>query len=429
MNCSTILFVEDDKTRLLEIKHCLQILGYKVSQIAVFEKHCIKTLPKSYLPVMLINGSLPTQINGLQAVNKIQNNSQIPVSCLTDSSEDTKQDKTRLDNPFTYIAEKQAEEDLDIPMEMVLYKRRIDIERRFQQQQSLMTVIDSMAYAVVVTDTNGHIQMMNSVAERLTGWNEEDAVSKDLVEVLALFDKETGEKLEHLAAEVITTGKTLNLPENCTLTAKNGKEIPIGDSIAPIRDSDGNITGAVLVFQDITKRKQTEAELLRNAFYDSLTGLPNRVLFLDRLRHSIGRRKRQQKLTNSFAVLFLDLDGFKKINDSFGHSVGDKFLIAIARKLESCLREVDTIARFGGDEFAVLLEDVKEISDATNIAERIQKSLAEPLNLDGNQITPSASIGITVSNGEEEPENLLRDADIAMYRAKGQVKGSYMVFG
>ena len=427
MNCSTILFVEDDKTRLLDIKHCLQTLGYTVSQIAVFEKHCIKTLPKSHLPIVLINASLPIKINGLQAVNKIQNNSQIPVSCLTDSSEDTKQDKTRLDKPFTYIAEQKAEEDLDIPMEMVLYKHQI--EKRFQQQQqSLMTIIDSMAYAVVVTDTNGHIQIMNSVAERLTGWNEEDAVSKDIVEVLALFDKETGEKLEHLAAEVITSGKTLNLPENCTLTAKNGKEIPIGDSIAPIRDTEGNITGAVLVFQDITKRKQTEAELLRNAFYDSLTSLPNRVLFLDRLRHSIGRRKRQQKLTHSFAVLFLDLDGFKKINDSFGHSVGDKFLIAIARKLESCLREVDTIARFGGDEFAVLLEDVKEISDATNIAERIQKTLAEPLNLDGNQIIPSASIGITVSNGDEEPENLLRDADIAMYRAKGQIKGSYVVF-
>jgi diguanylate cyclase (GGDEF)-like protein len=187
------------------------------------------------------------------------------------------------------------------------------------------------------------------------------------------------------------------------------------------------MTGAVLVFQDITQRKEIEAKLLRNACYDGLTKLPNRVLFLDRLRQAIERSKR--RIDYRFAVLFLDLDGFKGINDRFGHGVGDDFLVEIAQRLESSLRSGDTVARFGGDEFAVLLEDIKDVTDATNVAKRIQENLGLPLILNEHQIFPTASIGIALSGRDsEEPQNLLRDADIAMYRAKRQGKARYGIF-
>ena len=160
------------------------------------------------------------------------------------------------------------------------------------------------------------------------------------------------------------------------------------------------------------------AERLRyNAFHDALTGLPNRALFMDRLEHALEQGKRYQD--HLFAVLFLDLDRFKVVNDSLGHILGDQLLIAIARRLEACLRPTDTIARLGGDEFTILLEGLSDISDTIRIAERIQAELTLPFNLGGQEVFTTASIGIALSaTGYSQAEDLLRDADIAMYRAK-----------
>lgn len=309
---------------------------------------------------------------------------------------------------------------------MALYKHQSK-KILYKEKERLAAIINSIGSAVIVTDANGSIQMMNPIAEIITGWKQSEAFGKDLVEVVNLVNKDLGEKNENLAIHVIEAGEILNFPENCTLITKDGKQIAIGDNIAPIRDQNGNITGAVLLFQDITKRKQTEAQLIRNAFYDGLTALPNRVLFLDRLRQIIERSKRRSDFY--FAVLFLDLDGFKGINDRFGHGIGDDFLVAIARRLESCLRSGDTIARFGGDEFTVLLEDIKDVTEATNVAKRIQDSLRLPLNVNGHQLSTTASIGITWNfSNYQEPATLLRDADIAMYRAKRQGKATYAIF-
>jgi diguanylate cyclase (GGDEF)-like protein/PAS domain S-box-containing protein len=296
-----------------------------------------------------------------------------------------------------------------------------------ETQQRLATILESMGSAVVVADTNGYLEMMNPLAETLTGWKEQEVIGKELDKVLKLFDKETGEIIDNLPAQVMKAGEVINLPDNCTLVTKDGVEILIGDNVAPIRDRNGDITGIVLIFQDVTKRKQVEAHLLRNAFYDSLTGLPNRVLFLDRLRQTFERKKRRNNF--NFGILFLDLDSFKSVNDRFGHAMGDDLLVAIAKRLESCLRAGDTVARFGGDEFAVLLEDIKDVSDAVNVAKRIQEALKLKLELNGHEIINTASIGIALSgNHHEEPRSLLRDADVAMYRAKQAGKANYAVF-
>jgi diguanylate cyclase (GGDEF)-like protein/PAS domain S-box-containing protein len=172
---------------------------------------------------------------------------------------------------------------------------------------------------------------------------------------------------------------------------------------------------------DITPSKRTEAQLLHDALHDPLTGLPNRVLFMDRLSHVLLRARRHENYL--FAVLFLDLDCFKAINDSLGHMRGDQLLIAIARRLEACLRHGDTVARLGGDEFTILLENIQDVKDATHIAERIKEELGLPFNLDGHQVVTTASIGIALSTiGYDRPEDLLRDADTTMYRAKAQGK-------
>ncbi len=421
-----ILVVEDEKILASNIRKSLQKLGYSVSEITKSGEEAIKKVAETHPHLVLIDICLAGEIDGVHIGDIIQNHFHVPVIYLTDYSEYKTLEKNQLSEPFSYIVKPFIESDLHFVVEMALYKHQSK-KILYEEKQRLAAIINSMGSAVIVTYANGCIQMMNPRAELITGWRQSEAFGKDLVEVVNLVDKDVGETIDNLAINVIESGKALNLPENCTLITKDGKEIAIGDNVAPLRDQKGNITGAVLVFQDITKRKQTEAELIRNAFYDGLTALPNRVLFLDRLRQTIERSKRRSDYY--FAVLFLDLDGFKEINDRFGHGIGDDFLVAIARRLESCLRSGDTVARFGGDEFTVLLEDIKDITDATNVAKRIQDSLRLPINLNGYELSTTASIGITWNfSNYEEPATLLRDADIAMYQAKRQGKATYAIF-
>jgi diguanylate cyclase (GGDEF)-like protein/PAS domain S-box-containing protein len=194
-----------------------------------------------------------------------------------------------------------------------------------------------------------------------------------------------------------------------------------------VRDEAGKVTRMAGSQTDITNRKEAESKLVHDAFHDSLTGLPNRVLFLDRLSRTLKRAQRRKNAT--FAVLFMDLDRFKVVNDGLGHGTGDKLLIEIAARLEKCVRPSDTIGRMGGDEFTVLLEDLDGDMDATRVAERIQDAIRQPFNLGGHDIFTSASIGIAYYDSVYmEPEEMLRDADTAMYRAKSLGKTRYAIF-
>ena len=178
---------------------------------------------------------------------------------------------------------------------------------------------------------------------------------------------------------------------------------------------------------DVTDQKQAEKLLLHNAFHDALTGLPNRALFMDRLKHALVEGKKGEGY--SFGVLFLDLDRFKVVNDSLGHQIGDQLLVATARRLESCLRPGDIVARLGGDEFAVIVDHVRHVSDAIQAAERIREHLAAPFNLSGHEVFISASIGIALNQAaSEEPDEIIRNADTAMYRAKDQGRGCFELF-
>jgi len=178
---------------------------------------------------------------------------------------------------------------------------------------------------------------------------------------------------------------------------------------------------------DITERKLAEQRLLHDAFHDALTGLRNRSLFIDRLGRTLRRARHSEG--PAFAVLFLDLDRFKGVNDSLGHMVGDQLLVAFARRLEDCLRPQDTVARLGGDEFAILLDDIDDVTDAARIAERIHGELSQPFLLGGQEVFATASIGIAAGAAHyERPDDLLRDADMAMYRAKSLGKARHELF-
>ncbi|HEV3029110.1 MAG TPA: EAL domain-containing protein, partial [Planctomycetota bacterium] len=194
-----------------------------------------------------------------------------------------------------------------------------------------------------------------------------------------------------------------------------------------VRNGSGRPYRMVGAQSDTTQRKLAEEQLIHDALHDALTGLPNRTLFVDRLSHRIRHSRREKD--RLFGVLFLDLDRFKLVNDSMGHSAGDQLLIETSRRLEQAVRPGDTVARLGGDEFAVLLEDVTEPGDAVRVAERIQTSLKNPIKLEGQEVVSTASIGIAMSQtGYEKAEDVLRDADTAMYRAKSEGRARHEVF-
>jgi diguanylate cyclase (GGDEF)-like protein/PAS domain S-box-containing protein len=194
-----------------------------------------------------------------------------------------------------------------------------------------------------------------------------------------------------------------------------------------VRDSAGRVTRMAGSQTDITTRKRAEQQLVYDAFHDGLTGLANRALFTDRLGVVLAARRRQQEVR--FAVLFLDLDRFKNINDSLGHTTGDKLLKGIARRLEKALRPGDTVARLGGDEFAILLSVATDVSDAIHVAGRIQEIVSKPFTIDAHEVFVTTSIGIALSSpATEKAEDILRDADIAMYRAKAAGRARYEVF-
>jgi len=243
------------------------------------------------------------------------------------------------------------------------------------------------------------------------------------------FSRVHPEEIERVKVELAThaEGVTSSFKSAYPMLHKDGTYHWMLSRGIAVTDTDGKTYRITGVQTDITERKLAEEQLVYDAFHDGLTGLPNRSLFRDRLSHILEVTKRREDYL--FAVLFLDFDRFKVINDSLGHLVGDQLLIAIAHRLKSCLRAVDTVARFGGDEFAILLEDLKNANAAIEVADRIQQELALPFNLNQQEVFTTTSIGIALSStGYTRPEDFLRDADTAMYRAKALGKSRYVVF-
>jgi diguanylate cyclase (GGDEF)-like protein/PAS domain S-box-containing protein len=269
---------------------------------------------------------------------------------------------------------------------------------------------------------NLRIVYINDAFLRVTGYNSSEVIGKSAH--LLLGEETAAKEVDRIRAAQL---KHEAIKAELVLHRKDGSTFWVDLNTVPIRDEQGKVTHFVSVMREVTERKQVEEQLRRNAFHDSLTGLPNRLLFMERLSHTVDRIKQNPDL--QFAVLFLDLDRFKVINDSLGHMIGDQLLVAIARRLESCVSQKDTVSRLGGDEFTILLESIQDVEDATKIAERVHQALSTPFNLNGHEVFTSVSIGITMSTTAfERPEDMLRGADIAMYRAKASGKACHEIF-
>ncbi|MEG4289005.1 EAL domain-containing protein [Microcoleus sp. C2C3] len=292
-----------------------------------------------------------------------------------------------------------------------------------QSEQRFRSLIENATDITIIIDGEGIFRYISPSVKRILGYAPHQAIGRNALEIVHPDDCAA---IAQTLNKVIENPKRSQSPVEYRVRHRNGYWCYV-EAVATNLLYDPAVKGIVINCHDITQRKLAEEKLLHDAFHDALTGLPNRSLFTDRLSHALKRASRRQDYL--FAVLFLDLDRFKVVNDSLGHAIGDQLLVAIARRLEACLRAGDTVARIGGDEFVLLLEDIDSINEATSIVNRLQKKITSPILLDGHEVFITASIGIALSSGEYlEPTNLLRDADTAMYRAKELGRARHEVF-
>jgi len=296
----------------------------------------------------------------------------------------------------------------------------------FAEQERARVTLNSIGDAVLTTDMKGNISYLNVVAEKMTGWSREEAAGRPLAEVFHILDGTTRQPSRSPTELALAENKTVGMAAGVVLVRRDGSELGIEDSAAPIHDRGGKVIGAVLVFHDVTASREVMEKMAHLAHYDSLTDLPNRPLLNERLAQAIALARRQRRRA---AVLFLDMDRFKHVNDSLGHAMGDKLLLSVAGRLLACVRVSDTVSRQGGDEFIVLLPDIDRPQDAGHFAAKILGALALPHRIDGEELRVTISIGIALYPDDgQDVDTVIKSADTAMYHAKENGRNNYQFF-
>ena len=302
-------------------------------------------------------------------------------------------------------------------------KRKEAEEALKKSEEQFRLTFELAPIGMAITTLDGKFKRVNQALCDSLGYTSQELLQLSFTDISHPEDVELHLSLEKKLAE----GREEDFQIEKRYLAKDNRVVDTLLKVVIVRDSNGKPLHFNNQILDITERKKMERQLLHDALHDSLTQLPNRALFMDRLEQQLKRTKTQQDY--EFAVLFLDIDRFKVVNDSVGHLIGDKLLIEIARRLEQCINPTDTVARLGGDEFTILLENIQNIEEATFVAECIYHALVLPFKLDGYELFASASIGIALSSdGYDKPEDILRDADLTMYSAKERGKARYEVF-
>lgn len=292
-----------------------------------------------------------------------------------------------------------------------------------ESERRLRDLIENVQLVSVLLNARGEVTFANEYALELLGLSEENVLGQDWFDLVLPLETSPASRANFL--ERMTTGATPH--EEYEILTSRGDARVVSWNSTVLHDPTGAICGMASIGSDVTERRRAETRLLHDALHDSLTGLPNRALFMDRLHTALARLKRRP--THLFSVLFLDLDRFKMVNDSLGHMAGDQFLVQIGKVLQSTLRAEHTVARLGGDEFAILLDDLDEADDANRVVERIFKALETPIRVSGQDLFATMSIGVAFSGPEyERAEDMLRDADTAMYQAKTTGKARIQVF-
>jgi diguanylate cyclase (GGDEF)-like protein/PAS domain S-box-containing protein len=415
-----LIHSRDGPFRVEWVKHCsdgLKVLARKGAQ---------EGRDADRIAAVLVDLSLPDS-SGIETFARlVQAAPQIPILILTSEADEDIAKLAVRRGAHEYLLKGSLDSYLLPKAVGSMIERAANTEALFEEKERAQVTLNSIGDAVLSTDASGRVTYLNMVAANLTGWSQQEAVGHALEDVLRIIDGNTREEARNPMAFAIRENKTVSLTPNCILIRRDGVESPIEDSAAPIHDRHGQVTGAVMVFHDVSAARATSLRMSYLAQHDSLTDLPNRILLNDRLTEAMSLAHR---FGRQLAVLFLDVDRFKHINDTLGHVVGDRLLQSIAQRLLGCVRASDTVSRQGGDEFVVLLSEVAQAQDATVCADKILEVLRLPHRIDQADLHVTASIGIvTYPDDGTDCETLMKHADFAMYHAKENGRNNRQFF-
>jgi diguanylate cyclase (GGDEF)-like protein/PAS domain S-box-containing protein len=424
----TVLLVEDNPEDAQSIGGMFDHQGFYSFELE--HEKCLEDA-ENYLgghavDVVLLGMGLPGS-PGLQAVKRIHAAAPRAAVVLLAADEDEAAATEAVHGEAQdYLVKGQIEAHELMRSLLNAIQRKVIEESLFQANERAQVMLDCVGDAVICTDPQGNIAFLNPIAERMTGWPLAEAVGRPLTEAFRIMDAGAHEPAARPPAAATSQVPAVPAPSNFILVRRDGNEVFIEDSVAPMHDSQGLAAGSVLVFRDQTAARALASQIARLAERDSLTGLPNRSMLNNRIGRAIERARDQNTLV---AILFLDLDGFKNINDSLGHSVGDLLLQSVAKRLEESVRTPDTVSRQGGDEFVILLQDVQSIDDIAIAVRRLLKSVSKTHFLGCRDLHVTASIGVSVyPNDGLDAETLIQHADTAMYQAKQAGRQSYKFF-
>ncbi|HEY4742609.1 MAG TPA: EAL domain-containing protein [Candidatus Acidoferrales bacterium] len=424
----TVLLVEDNPGDARLLREMLNEDGSR--QIELRHAECMgdaeKLLAEQAVDMILLDLGLP-DAQGLVVVRRARAAApRIPLVVLTGMDDEMLATQALQEGAQDYLIKGQIESRALLRALRYAVERKFTEEALFEEKERAQVTLNSIGDAVVCTDITGNITYLNLVAEKMMGWSGNEASGRPMAEVLQILDAASHETTPNPMALAVTRDLTMNLPPNCILVRRDGFRTPIEDSVAPIHDRQGQATGAVIVFRDVSVARAMAQQLAHSAEHDFLTGLPNRMLLNDRVTQAITLAPRHLK---KVAVLFMDLDGFKHINDSLGHPIGDQLLQSIAKRLVDCVRGSDTVSRQGGDEFVVLLSEVAQSEDAAISAVRLLQAVAEAHSIGAHDLHVTTSIGVSVYPDDGlDAETLIKNADTAMYQAKENGRQSYQFF-
>jgi diguanylate cyclase (GGDEF)-like protein/PAS domain S-box-containing protein len=423
-----ILLVEDNPGDARLFHEMFNVEGLHNTEVKHAESvsEAEKFLAEHAVDIILLDLGLP-DAQGLDAVRRVCAAApHVPLVVLTVSDDESHAALALQVGAQDYLIKGQIEARGLLRALRHAVERKVMEDALFVEKERAQVTLNSIGDAVACTDIAGNITFLNLVAEKMTGISREEAAGRPMAEVLRILDAASRETVANPMALAVGKNRTVHLPLNCVLVRRDGFEIPIEDSVSPIHNREGEATGAVIVFRDVSVAQAMALQMAHSAQHDFLTGLPNRMLLNDRVSQAIVLAHRHMK---KVAVLFLDLDGFKHINDSLGHPIGDKLLQSIAKRLVDCGRSSDTVSRQGGDEFVVLLSEVEQSDDAASTARRMLQAIAEPHSIGQHDLHVTASIGLSIYPDDGlDAETLIKNADTAMYQAKENGHQSYQFF-
>jgi diguanylate cyclase (GGDEF)-like protein/PAS domain S-box-containing protein len=386
----------------------------------------LERLIKNGIDAILLELALPDS-SGLEAFDKLHASAaDVPILILGGNDNEAQAREAVARGAQDYLLPNHLDDySLSRAVRNAIERKTVEDALYVERERALVT-LNSIGDAVLCTDISGKVTYLNLVAETMTGWRREEAIGKPIAEVFRIIDGATRETARDPMEMAVEQNRTVGLTVNCVLVRRDGFESAIEDSAAPIHDRAGRVIGAVIVFHDVSAARAMSIQMTHSAQHDVLTSLPNRLLLNDRITQSIAVARRQKK---HVAIIFLDLDRFKYINDSLGHAIGDELLQSVSKRLLASVRSSDTVSRQGGDEFVILLAEIARPEDAAISAQKLLLSLSAPHTLGGQELHIGGSIGISVCPADgSDAEMLIKSADTAMYHAKESGRNNFQFF-